>query len=51
MHKSGARSPVRGVRKSFCREVVVTLVAIVSAVVDAAVPLGVTLAGLKVQVA
>jgi hypothetical protein len=51
MHKSGVRSFGRDVGKSFRSEADATLVAIVSVVVDAALPLGVTVAGLNVQVA
>ena len=51
MHKSGLRSFGRDAGNSFRSEAVATLVAMVSIVVDAAPPLGVTVAGLKVQVA
>jgi len=51
MHKSGVRSLGRGIGKPLCSEADATLVAIVSVVVEDALPLSVTVAGLNVQVA
>jgi hypothetical protein len=51
MQKSGVRSFGRDVGRYFRSKADVVLVAMVSVVVDTAVPLGVTVAGLKVQVA
>lgn len=51
MHKSGLGSLGPGPGKFFRNEAVATLVAIVRVVVEAVLPLGVTLAGLKLQVA